>query len=69
MGFAHSDTFADMYDEINLSTIALVGFIPEANRKEVANIIFDKAGDLDTDDWDGSTDLEKDGGINQDLDT
>ena len=61
MGFAHSDTFAELYDEIK-------GFIPEANRKEVANIIYDKAGDLDTDDWDGTTDLEIDGRINQDLD-
>lgn len=60
MGFAHSDTFADMYDEIK-------GFIPEANRKEVANIIYDAAGELDTDDWDGTTQLEIDGRINQDL--
>jgi hypothetical protein len=62
MGFAHSDTFAQLYDDIK-------GFIPEGNRREVANIIYDAAGDLDTDDWDGDTDLERDGGINQDLDT
>ncbi len=61
MGFAHSDIFSKLYDDIK-------GFIPEANRKEVANIIYDASGGIDVDDWDGSTDLEKDGRINQDLD-
>lgn len=61
MGFAHSDTFAQLYEDIK-------GFIPEPNRKEVANTIYDAAGELDVDDWDGSTNLEIDGRINQNLD-
>lgn len=61
MGFAHSGEFAEMYNKIR-------GFIPEGSRREVANIIYDTAGDLDTDDWDGTSQLEIDGHINQDLD-
>lgn len=60
MGYAHSEEFSEMYEKIR-------GFIPEGSRKEVANIIYDTAGSLDTDDWDGESQLEKDGNINQNL--
>lgn len=49
--------------------VNIKGFIPEANRKKVANIIYDAVCNHDADDWSGDTELEKDGNINQDLDT
>jgi hypothetical protein len=58
MGLARSDVFDEMYNEIK-------GFVPTENRKWIANIIYDKATDMDVDDWDGSTDLEIEGNINQ----
>lgn len=48
--------------------IELRGFIPEASRKEAANIIYDRFCDYDADDWCGDSELEFDGEINQDLD-
>ena len=43
-------------------------YIPEKKRKQVATKIFDLFTDMDADDWNGDSTLEKDAGINQDLD-
>lgn len=61
MGFARANEFAATWNEIR-------GFIPEQNRKEAANFLYDLAAELDVDDWDGTSQLEIDGHINQDLD-
>lgn len=60
MGLAQAGVFADMYQNIR-------EFIPEEKRKWVANQIYESARDMDIDDWDGDTLLEKDGHINQNL--
>lgn len=57
---AGSGLAVDIWTEIK-------GFIPEGSRKEVANMLYDKVCDLDADDWDGTSELEKDGNINQEL--
>jgi hypothetical protein len=62
MGWSSGSTLAE---EIWLE---IKGFIPEGNRKEVANMLYDKVCDLDADDWDGISQLEIDGNINQNLD-
>lgn len=38
-------------------------YIPQKNRKLIANKIYDLLCDQDADDWDGTTKLEKDAGI------
>lgn len=62
MGFARSTEFAETWEHIR-------PLIPEGSRKEAASYLYDLSGELDVDDWDGSTLLEKDARINQDLDT
>jgi hypothetical protein len=39
--------------------------VKPAKRKEVATAIYDMACDLDTDDWDGDSELERDAEVNQ----
>ena len=41
--------------------------IPEKNRKKIATKIYDLFCDNDADDWDGTSDIEKDADINQDY--
>lgn len=41
-------------------------YIPEEDRKEVAAYIYDAVCDLDADDWDGTSQLEIDAGLEND---
>lgn len=41
--------------------------IPLNKRQQIAEKIYDLFCDLDADDWDGSSTIEKDGDINQEL--
>lgn len=53
MGWAHSEEICEMYEKIRSS-------IPQSKRKSVALEIYDMALDLDCDDFDGHSQLEKD---------
>lgn len=61
MGYAHSPEFIAMYDKIR-------PMIKPEDRQEVAQAIYDTACDLDTDDWDGDSNLERDADVNQEED-
>lgn len=44
------------------------GYIPVKSRKRIAGKIYVLLCDQDADDWDGMSRIERDAGINQDLD-
>lgn len=43
-------------------------YVPKEDRQEVAKYFYDAVCDLDTDDWDGESQLERDAEINYDED-
>jgi hypothetical protein len=57
MGWASgSELGKDIYDKVR-------EFIPEENRQEVAEYIYDYVCDLDADDWDSTSQLEIDADV------
>lgn len=42
-------------------------YTPKKDHKRIANFIYDQVCELDADDWDGDSELERDGNINQNV--
>jgi hypothetical protein len=62
MGWANGSELAkEVYDLVR-------SYLPENKRKKVATKFYDLFTDMDADDFSGDSNLEKDAGINQDLD-
>jgi hypothetical protein len=60
MGLSRATVFAKLYRDVEI-------FIKEEDKKKLANTLYDASKQLDIDDWDGTSQLEIDGRINQNL--